>query len=142
MVENNLSLKLNTKQRLDVGIDLGSTTAKLVVVRDGEVIYSCYERHFAQVRAKVLELLHRIRGLFGTEADIHCAVSGSAGLGMAKAAGLPFVQEVFATGEVVRALEPSVISPSGVSVTAPTDSMLSVSVSDWAPVREAARGSL
>ena len=106
MVENNLSLKLNTKQRLDVGIDLGSTTAKLVVVRDGEVIYSCYERHFAQVRAKVLELLHRIRGLFGTEADIHCAVSGSAGLGMAKAAGLPFVQEVFATGEVVRALEP------------------------------------
>ena len=36
----------------------------------------------------------------------------------------------------------SVISPSGVSVTAPTDSMLSVSVSDWAPVREAARGSL
>lgn len=106
MVENNLSLKLNTKQRLDVGIDLGSTTAKLVVVRDGEVIYSCYERHFAQVRTKVLELLRRIRGLFGTEADIHCAVSGSAGLGMAKAAGLPFVQEVFATGEVVRALEP------------------------------------
>ena len=106
MVENNLSLKLTTKPRLDVGIDLGSTTAKLVVVRDGEVIYSCYERHFAQVRTKVLELLRRIRGLFGTEADIHCAVSGSAGLGMAKAAGLPFVQEVFATGEVVRALEP------------------------------------
>ena len=106
MVENKLSLKLNTKQRIDIGIDLGSTTAKLVVVRAGEVIYTCYERHFAQVRTKVLELLRRVRGLFGTEADIHCAVSGSAGLGMAKAAGLPFVQEVFATGEVVRALEP------------------------------------
>lgn len=101
-----LSRKLNTKSPVDVGIDLGSTTAKLVVIKDGEVVYHCYERHFAKVRTKVLELLRRVRGLFGTDAEIRCAVSGSAGLGMAKAAGLPFVQEVFATGEAVRSLEP------------------------------------
>ena len=101
-----LSRNLNTKQPIDIGIDLGSTTAKLVVVKNGEVVYHCYERHFAKVRAKVLELLRRVRGFFGTDASIRCAVSGSAGLGMAKAAGLPFVQEVFATGEIVRALEP------------------------------------
>ena len=106
-VQNNeFSLKLNTKQHIDIGIDLGSTTAKLVVVKDGRVVYHCYERHFAKVRTKVLELLRRVRGFFDTETEIRCAVSGSAGLGMAKAAGLAFVQEVFATGEVVRELEP------------------------------------
>ena len=34
------------------------------------------------------------------------AISGSAGMGLAEAAGIPFVQEVYATGETVRALEP------------------------------------
>ena len=106
MQNNEFSLKLNTKQHIDIGIDLGSTTAKLVVVKDGSVVYHCYERHFAKVRTKVLELLRRVRGFFDTEAEIRCAVSGSAGLGMAKAAGLAFVQEVFATGEVVKELEP------------------------------------
>ena len=45
-----LSRKLNTKSPVDVGIDLGSTTAKLVVIKGGEVVYHCYERHFAKVR--------------------------------------------------------------------------------------------
>jgi predicted CoA-substrate-specific enzyme activase len=105
-LENKLNLKLNTRHPVTLGIDLGSTTAKLIVVRDGEVVYSCYERHFARVRTKVLELVRRIRDLVGEETELHCAMSGSAGLGVARAAGIPFVQEVFATAEIVRALEP------------------------------------
>ena len=40
-----------------LGIDVGSTTAKIVVVRDGKVEYERYERHFSQVRQKTLELV-------------------------------------------------------------------------------------
>ena len=88
-----------------IGIDIGSTTAKIVVYCDGQMVYSCYERHFSQVRPKTLELLLRIKDLVG-DRPVRAAISGSAGLGLAKAAGIPFVQEVFATGEVVSKLEP------------------------------------
>ena len=88
-----------------VGIDIGSTTAKVVVVSDGCVVYSRYERHLSQVRSKTLELL-RDAGEFISCGKIKVAISGSAGLGMANAAGLAFVQEVFATGEVVKTLAP------------------------------------
>ncbi|MBQ9162901.1 MAG: 2-hydroxyacyl-CoA dehydratase [Clostridia bacterium] len=88
-----------------IGIDIGSTTAKLVVYCDGQLVYSCYERHFSQVRPKTLELLLRVRELVG-DRPVRAAISGSAGLGMANSAGIPFVQEVFATGETVKRLEP------------------------------------
>ncbi len=88
-----------------IGIDIGSTTAKIVVFCDGKLVYSCYERHFSQVRPKTLELLLRVKDMVG-DRPVHVSISGSAGLGLAKAAGIPFVQEVFATGETVRSLEP------------------------------------
>ncbi|MBQ8475034.1 MAG: 2-hydroxyacyl-CoA dehydratase [Clostridia bacterium] len=88
-----------------VGIDIGSTTAKVVVVRDGQAVYGRYERHLSQVRAKTLELLCDAKEYIQNE-NIKVAISGSAGLGIANAARLPFVQEVFATGEVVKAVSP------------------------------------
>ena len=88
-----------------IGIDIGSTTAKIAVYCDGQLVYSCYERHFSQVRPKTLELLRRVAPMVG-DRPVHAAISGSAGLGMAQSAGIPFVQEVFATGETVRHLEP------------------------------------
>ncbi len=88
-----------------IGIDIGSTTAKIVVFCDGRLVYSCYERHFSQVRPKTLELLLRVKDTVG-DRPVFVSISGSAGLGLAKAAGIPFVQEVFATGETVKSLEP------------------------------------
>ena len=88
-----------------VGIDIGSTTAKVVVIDDGEPVYSRYERHFAQVRQKTLEMITAIADLLSGR-EFTVAVSGSAGLGMANAAGLPFVQEVYATAECVRCTQP------------------------------------
>ena len=90
---------------LTLGIDIGSTTAK-VVLREGEqVLFDCYERHFSQVREKTVELLERLRP-FVEKKPIAFAISGSAGLGLSEAIGAPFVQEVFATGEVVKELVP------------------------------------
>ncbi|MBQ2095278.1 MAG: 2-hydroxyglutaryl-CoA dehydratase, partial [Firmicutes bacterium] len=89
-----------------MGLDIGSTTAKIVVVEDGEILFQKYERHFSQVRQKAVELTQEAeRFLKGR--TFTASISGSAGLGLAKAAGLPFVQEVFATGQVVEVLEPA-----------------------------------
>ncbi len=88
-----------------VGIDIGSTTAKIAVFKGDTLVYECYERHFSQVRTKTLELIRRVKKLLDGE-DIKVAISGSAGLGMAKITGIPFVQEVFATGETVKCFEP------------------------------------
>ena len=84
-----------------VGIDIGSTTVKVVVMDGDTVIYERYERHMAQVRTKTAELLAEARRAAAGR-QVTAAISGSAGMGLAKASGLPFVQEVFATGECVR----------------------------------------
>ncbi|WP_407384709.1 acyl-CoA dehydratase activase [Ruminococcus sp.] len=97
--------KNRTHGNLLLGIDIGSTTAKLALIDDGELVYSKYERHFSQVRQKTLEMIEAIRELLQGR-SFTVAVSGSAGLGMANAARLAFVQEVYATAECVRCLEP------------------------------------
>ena len=90
---------------MSIGIDIGSTTVKIVVVKSGDIVYEQYERHLSQVRPKTLELIRKAKDVIGDK-PFTVALSGSAGLGVAKAANLPFVQEVFATGEVIKTFEP------------------------------------
>ena len=49
--------QLHTGDCISVGIDIGSTTAKIVAVDNGTVLFECYERHLSMVRKKALELL-------------------------------------------------------------------------------------
>ncbi|MDO4269405.1 MAG: acyl-CoA dehydratase activase [Eubacteriales bacterium] len=86
---------------VNLGIDIGSTTVKIVVVRDGEIIHKRYERHFSKVREKAVELVRDARESIGEDASVRCAITGSAGLGVAKASGVDFVQEVYATRKAV-----------------------------------------
>ena len=95
----------NDGSGLSLGIDIGSTTAKVVLRRGDDILLEKYERHFSQVREKTAELLQLVKSVAGT-AYMDTAISGSAGLGLAEAAGIPFVQEVFATGEVIKSKEP------------------------------------
>lgn len=90
---------------LNIGIDVGSTTAKIVVTENGKILHEKYERHFSQVREKILELFENAYPFIGSR-SFHCSLSGSAGLGIANATGIPFVQEVFATAETVKRYEP------------------------------------
>jgi len=78
----------------DLGIDVGSTTVKTVILDNGEFIYNKYERHFSKVRETVAEQLRSIRELY-PEDRFKIAITGSAGLGIAQSADIPFVQEVF-----------------------------------------------
>ncbi len=88
-----------------LGIDVGSTTAKVVISEDGCRIYEKYERHLSQVRQKCLEMLKDAAPYLAGK-RLKIAFSGSAGLGLAEALGIPFVQEVYATGETVKRLAP------------------------------------
>lgn len=83
-----------------LGIDIGSTTVKLVAVRDGAIMYQRYERHFSKVREKACEMLRAAQPVIGAD-TIRAAITGSAGLGVSKASGIAFVQEVFATRKAV-----------------------------------------
>ena len=85
-------------QTLRIGIDIGSTTIKSVVLgEDGAILSSSYERHYSQIIQKTSELLTRIREEHPDCETAEIAISGSAGMGMAEGCGIPFVQEVFAT---------------------------------------------
>lgn len=90
---------------LCLGFDIGSTTVKAVLREDDRILFERYERHLSRVREKALEMAEALRPYAG-DRPFRVAVSGSAGLGLAEAAHLSFVQEVFATGEFVRRFEP------------------------------------
>ena len=90
---------------LTLGIDVGSTTVKFVLCEDQKIIYKTYERHLSKVREKTSEILEEVSGIIG-DRSFSVAISGSAGLGLAQSIGVSFVQEVFATSEIVKAVEP------------------------------------
>lgn len=77
-----------------LGIDVGSTTVKTVILDGDNIIYNKYERHFSKVRETVAEQLKIIRDLYKGD-KFRIAITGSAGLGIAEACGITFVQEVF-----------------------------------------------
>ena len=85
-----------------IGIDIGSTTVKTVVLSEtGELLFHTYERHFSRAREKAAEQLRGASAILGGQYAVP-AITGSAGLGLSKSSGLPFVQEVYATAAVVR----------------------------------------
>lgn len=94
-------------QTLSLGIDVGSTTAKLALVEAGKCIYSAYERHFARIRETLCRMLSEAKKAVGNR-EFTVSVSGSAGLGLAQASDIPFVQEVWATSEVIKKMDPDV----------------------------------
>ena len=92
---------------MKVGLDVGSTTIKCVVLDDqNNIVYKSYERHLSQITEKMSELLTKVRDevIHGTDAQI--TVSGSAGMGVAETCNLPFMQEVYATRIAIGKLIP------------------------------------
>ena len=90
-----------------VGLDIGSTTIKCVVLDEhDQVIYDTYERHGSHITAKAGELLARLAREKVPGGKAYLAISGSAGMGLADGCGVPFVQEVFATRVAAKRLAP------------------------------------
>jgi predicted CoA-substrate-specific enzyme activase len=93
---------------LRCGIDVGSTTAKVVVLDpEGRVVFHDYRRHEAQVRATLRGMLGEAGDLLGA-ARLVVRVTGSAGMGISERLDLPFIQEVVAATEAARLAFPGV----------------------------------
>lgn len=90
------------RRRLRAGVDVGSTTVKLAVLaEDGRLLRHAYVRHHARQPQAVVDLLEEAwRHL--PSGSLEVAVCGSGGSPIAEALGAPFVQEVVASGIVVR----------------------------------------
>lgn len=89
-----------------LGIDVGSTTVKTVITDENKnIIYSKYQRHFSKVRETAADQLELIRDRYPDSGFTVC-ITGSAGLGLANSAGLPFVQEVHAAFLAVKEKAP------------------------------------
>jgi predicted CoA-substrate-specific enzyme activase len=87
---------------LHLGIDVGSTTAKLVILdATGQTRFADYRRHHAAPQAVILDALREARSALGDH-PLSLLVTGSSGLGLSERFELPFIQEVVASAEVVR----------------------------------------
>ena len=88
-----------------MGIDVGSTTVKVVAIDEQfNIIYKSYVRHYARVRETVLSELEKVRTRF--PGDYSVSITGSAGLGISQRSGINFVQEVQAAFIAIRKYYP------------------------------------
>ena len=91
------SLTHNQKAMYSMGLDVGSTTAKIAVMDgEGKLVYSKYERHNARVSELVSRYFDEIQQLVGADAQVSLCVTGSVGMATAEQLGAEFVQEVVA----------------------------------------------
>ncbi len=93
-------------KKYSLGIDVGSTTVKTVITdAEGNIIYSKYQRHLSKVKETVIDQLKLIQADYPDESFTVC-ITGSAGLGLANSAEIPFVQEVHAAFLAVKRKQP------------------------------------
>jgi predicted CoA-substrate-specific enzyme activase len=84
-----------------LGLDVGSTTAKIALLDDrGQLVYHSYKRHNTKLTEVVCSFFDEIVALLGS-CRVSAMVTGSAGMGISEAAGIPFVQEVVAASRLI-----------------------------------------
>ena len=106
--DSSVSIWYSQDKMLKIGIDVGSTTAKMVVTdEDGRIVHSIYERHGARIREVLADFFDGLQRKVGDE-DVTVCITGSIGMGVAEKTGLPFVQEVVAAAKSVRKNYPQV----------------------------------
>ena len=92
--------------KLRLGIDVGSTTVKLVLLDENDsIVYSRYERHMSSVFEKAGEMLEDLRHDMG-DLELKAVITGSGGLSLADLFGIKFEQEVIACSNAVEKLIP------------------------------------
>jgi len=100
--------KTATKKNMRLGIDLGSSTAKLVVLSDENTVqFKRYQRHNGRIKEMVQDMLKELHELYPSD-QFHVQMTGSAGMGLARRIDVPFVQEVVALTQAIRTLHSDV----------------------------------
>lgn len=93
-------------QTYRAGIDIGSTTVKLVLLDEqGQIIFGEYRRHCAHTQQTLTELLQEAKEKIG-ECDLRIKITGSGSITLGKALHIPFVQEVVAVASALQYVAP------------------------------------
>ena len=88
------------------GIDIGSTTVKLVILNDeNKIIYGKYRRHGANTQAVLSELLKEAKEELGTF-NLKAKITGSGSINLAKAMNIEFIQEVVSVATALKFVAP------------------------------------
>lgn len=91
---------------LNVGLDVGSTTVKLVLIdNNNNIIYSQYKRHFSDIKSTIISLILDANKTFNGKITVN--VTGSGGLSVSKWLNIPFIQEVIACSKTIEKFIPS-----------------------------------
>lgn len=91
---------------LRMGIDIGSTTIKIVVLNHKEeVVYKTYKRHLSDVRNALKNQIEEARNAL-KEAKLALAIAGSGGMSLAESFQVPFIQEVIASTRAIKKYHP------------------------------------
>ena len=94
------------KKILHVGLDVGSTTVKIVVLNQLEkIIYSKYQRHFSDIKSTISDILYETYNNF-KDCYITIMVTGSGGLALSKWLHIKFIQEVVASTYAIENIIP------------------------------------
>ena len=97
---------MNYKQLYKLGIDIGSTTVKIAILdTENNVLFSDYERHFANIQETLSDLLGRALYKLGPIL-VSPVMTGSGGLTLANHLEVPFVQEVIAVSTALQDYAP------------------------------------
>lgn len=89
-----------------VGIDIGSTTIKVVALNSRkELIYSQYERHYADIKKKLQHILFDAYKVL-KDAEVTLMITGSGGMNIANNIKTSFIQEVMAATKAVKTYYP------------------------------------
>ncbi len=90
-----------TRIQYFLGLDIGSTTVKIVVLDErGKIIFHRYQRHYSDIKIAVKDILTQATETLGN-LEVKMAITGSGGLSMSNRLRLPFVQEVIACTKAV-----------------------------------------
>ena len=92
---------------LRIGIDVGSTTVKCVVLNDeNKVLFSTYQRHYSDIKQATINVLTDIQSELGKNNKYKLVMTGSGGMGLSELLDVAFVQEVIAGTKAVETLIP------------------------------------
>ena len=100
------NVKYNMNKLLHVGIDVGSTTVKIVILNENfEIVYSNYERHFSDTKTTLYNVLSKLVKDF-PDNTFTMSLTGSGALDIARILNINFIQEVIACKSAVEKLIP------------------------------------
>lgn len=93
-------------KNIRLGIDVGSTTAKVVALdANNNVVYKSYRRHFTRLVETITEIINELTEQLG-DVQLNVCMTGSGAMGMTERLGIQFVQEVIAVNKAVTTFYP------------------------------------